>query len=520
MSNLSTFFGAKPAFQSQDPMNQVAFGIYSDGVDDVYPRVGLFNHRLEYMGSVHENGDIHGSTAYNANYWLSFAGSEFTYSSTRVTALVTTAAQYPEQGGGSAAIMNGPLGHKAYLCPTSVSENTSPYRGVCKERLGWHAIFCGATFGLDQHYNLFTRYLDTKMVGANAGFYIRPNTMHSAQQAANDGANDTGNGAGDYDFVSTQTKASRVSLQVSGFMTSGYRVAAGGIAYNQRSKTLCILERPDDTGTPWRPVICKNAPNPADYMGKEVAYQAALTTALNISGARIVGPAFSGTNWNVQCYLFARPVLCDNNDIYWFQESNNASTSAQAVLKMTMNAGGTAYLAQDAASVHSNANSWAVPNYSSVNGTHIGNVEYQQSLDGETVMVYTCPYYFHGGLRYVLINLKTGKASKLETAQDTANSYGVSAFGASNFFIKKNANSNGVGTQQFVLNWEGYDRFNGGAGTYTGTENTRLINNTLINIMDAPNQGTDYTAIWRNTQYDNKAIVLASKNQFNATGAQ
>jgi len=520
MSNLSTFFGAKAAFQSDDPMNQVAFGVMSQGVDAVYPRVGLFNHRLQYMGAVHENNDINGTVAYNSNYWTQFAGTEFTFAGVPQTALVTTSAQFPDQGGGSAAIMNGPLGHKQFLCPESMSENTSPWRGVCNYRQGYRAHCVGATFGLDQDYNLFTRFADNTMLGANAGFHIRPNTMHSAQMATQGGTNDAGASAGDYDYSSTQAKASRVSLQASGFMTNGYRTASGGIAYNQRSKTLCILERPDDTGTPWRPVICKNAPNPADYVGKEVAYQAALTTALNVSGARIVGPSFNGTNWGSTCYNFARPILCDNNDIYWMQESNQQSTSVQAVLKQTMNAGGTAYLAQDAASVHSNASSWAVISYSAVTGSHVSHVEYQQSLDGETVMSYDCPYYYHGGLRYVLINLKTGKASKLETSQDTANSYGVSAFGASNFFIKKNANSNGVGTQQFVINWESYDRFNGGAGTYTGTENTRLINNTMTSIMDAPHNSTDYTALWRNIRYDNKAIVLASKNKFNTTPAQ
>ena len=40
-------------------------------------------------------------------------------------------------------------------------------------------------------------------------------------------------------------------------------------------------------------------------------------------------------------------------------------------------------------------------------------------------------------------------------------------------------------------------------------------------IMDnAASRSTDYTAIWRNVRYDNRAIVLASKNTYNTYDAQ
>ena len=136
-------------------------------------------------------------------------------------------------------------------------------------------------------------------------------------------------------------------------------------------------------------------------------------------------------------------------------------------------------------------------------------------------MTYCSPYYHHGGFRYLLINLKTGKASKLETAQDTANSWSVCAFGARNFLIKQNSNSNGYGLRQHTLNWESYDRFYGGAGHYTGLENTLLINQVSGGAMtDWPESGAEYGGLIRNVNYDNRAIVLASKNQYNPGASQ
>jgi hypothetical protein len=186
-----------------------------------------------------------------------------------------------------------------------------------------------------------------------------------------------------------------------------------------------------------------------------------------------------------------------------------------------MNAGGTAYEAQDANNVHANANAWAVANYSDWNANWVGFNEYQQSLDGETVITYCSPHLYHGGLRYLLVNLKTGKASKLETAQDTAYSWSVCAFGASNFFLRRNHSTDGgSGVSQHVVSFESYDRFYGGAGHYTGTENTLLINQMSGHRIDAPDSAASFGGLWRNVNYDNRAIVLASKNQYNPGASQ
>ena len=527
MSNLSQFFGASATLLKEDPMSQIAFAQYSGGTDNLFPVIGLYNHRLEMVGRYMTPGGVTDGAGYNSQYWPHMATSEFTnyMSAAMATALVTTSPQYPEQGGGAAAVMNGPLGHKQFRCPTSMDNAGSGIASTFKYRQGMYATTCGATFGLDQHYNLFTRYNTGLMLGANAGFYIRPNTAISATLAAfdNQASAATGAGAMDFDFSSySAATSSRVNLQATGLMSSGgsIRAAIGGVSYNQRSKTLCILERTDSAGSKWHPVICKNAPDPADYIGKEVAYQAALTTACAVSGNRIVGPAGNIPVWHSYSHNFGRAILCDDNSVYYFEESTGVASGGQGVVKWSMNAGGTAYLAQDAASIHSNANNWAVPNHSTYTGDWIGHNEYQQSLDGETVITYCCPYYYHGAFRYVLINLKTGKATKLETAQDTANSWSVAAFGARNFYLTRNLNSDGPGNYGFVLNWESYDRFNGGAGTYTGLENTKLINQQQPHVIDTPGNSTDYGGLWRNVDYDNRAIVLAANNKFNPGAKQ
>jgi hypothetical protein len=121
----------------------------------------------------------------------------------------------------------------------------------------------------------------------------------------------------------------------------------------------------------------------------------------------------------------------------------------------------------------------------------------------------------------VLINLKTGKTTKMHTAQDTANSWGVCAYGARNFLIKRNSNADGSGQRIFKLNWESYDRYFGGGGDYSGDENVLMTAWPTHDVMDnAGSKATDYTAIWRNVRYDNRAIVLASKNTYNTYDAQ
>ena len=517
MSNLSSFFGAKQSFVQDDPMNQVAFGIYSRGYN-AQPAVGLYNHRLEYIGKT----ALHTG---NTGAWQEYVTTEFSYGIGTTSALVTTGANNPYINGGPSAQHNSAVGHMAYKCPTNPRDNSGYIQAAYKQSTSGVAfsVLPGATLGLDQHYMLYTRDYNG-MYGPKAGFYIRRNSgMSGAQIARDQNTAQYDSDSGSFDFHDNASYANRVELQQSGFATSGanWVVSVGGITYNQRTKTLCILERDAaDNNASWRPVICKNAPDPVDYIENENGYQVALAAAIAVSGNRIVGPQASATNWNAFQFYNARPMLCDDGTIYWYQEPSNANPSVMAVIKWTMNAGQTAFNAQDAASVHANANSWSVPNYHSATAAWGGASQYQQSLDGETVMCYSAPYYYQGAFRYILINLKTGKATKLETAQDTANAWQCSAYGARNFFITQHSNTDGYGLVFTTVSWESYDRMNGGAGNYTGTENTKLINSLSVNMVDNPFYSTDYPALWRNVDYDNRAIVLASKNQYNPGASQ
>ena len=524
MSNLSQFFGASQKRIEEDPMNQIAFAVYTQGYYSM-ATIGLYNHKLEMIGKEQYQGTTRGDFVHAS--WDEYAGSDYTQQLTVATSAVTTGAQYPEQSGGSAAHFNGPLGHAQFKVPT---RNTGGdiMIGTFPHREGYKNCLVGSSFGLDQGYTLFTRRPDLMDSSPEAGFYIRKPVPSTAIQIWQDNANGDISGSnttinGDMDFMGNNATANRVNLYATGMTTNTYRVATGGICYNQRTKTLCLLERPNNnnnnSGNRWRPVICKNAPDPLLYIGKERQYQVALTAAVAVSGNKIVGgeiPA-DGYEWG-EAGQFARPILCDNNTIYYHAEPSNTNPAVETMHKWTMNAGGTAF---NTCVVHAKADSWGVPSYSDFDTTWQGKVEYQQSLDGEFVCSYSCPHHYSGGLRMVLINLKTGKTTKMHTAQDTANSWSVCAYGASNFIIKRNENTDGQGGGNFFkLNWDSYDRYFGGSGDYSGTENALMISWTYGDFMDGPYYSTSHGGLWRNIEYDNRAIVLAEKNQFNVYNAQ
>ena len=528
MSKLTNFFGASQKQIEQDPMNQVAFAIWGQGYNN-QSALGLYNHNLQCLGVERFPGTIGGDTQNHTNF-INYAAGDFAGSAGTVAGAVTTATQYPEVGGGSPAIYNGPLGHAQFQVPLKPTGG-DPILGSFPYREGYKNACVGSTFGLDQHYNLFTRW-NGRMYGTagttSAGFYIRPNVPASALMAYKDSANGDISGSnvniyGDMDYMANTATANRVDLLASGFVTPNYRVAIGGICYNQRSKTLCILEKlhvnNNNTENRWRPVICKNAPDPGLYIEKEREYQVLLTAALAVSGNRVVGANAGPDGYEYgEAGLFARPVLCDDNTIYYMQEASNTTPAVQTLHKWGFNSSTNAFVAPV---VHAKADSWSIESFSDWDATWQGKVEYQQSLDGELVCVYGCPHRYHGALRMVLINLKTGKTTKMHTAQDTANSWGVCAYGARNFLIKRNSNSDNAGTIIFKLNWESYDRYFGGSGDYSGDENVLMSAWPEGDIMDnAATRTADYSSIWRNVRYDNRAIVLASKNTYNTYDAQ
>ena len=320
MSKLSNFFGASQKQIEQDPMNQVAFAIWGQGYNSM-SAVGLYNHNLQCLGVERFPGTMGGDTQ-NHTQFINYAGGDFAGSAGRTPGLVTTSTQYPEESGGSPAIYNGPLGHSQFQVPIKSTGN-DPILGSFPYREGWKNACVGSTFGLDQHYNLFTRW-NGRMYGTagttSAGFYIRPNVPASALMAYKDSANGDITGSnvtvhGDMDYMRNLATANRVDLIASGFVTANYRVAIGGICYNQRSKTLCILEKgatgDNNTANRWRPVICKNAPDPSLYIEKEREYQVLLTTALAVSGNRVVGANCSPDGYETgEAGYFARPILC------------------------------------------------------------------------------------------------------------------------------------------------------------------------------------------------------------------
>ena len=510
MSNLSSFFGAKTATLQKDPMHQVAFGAWSQGFAGGSTVMMLYDHNLTAVDRIMHTSTSNGDTRAQ---FRDIHSSEFqvgTQANFTTQQMPTGTGGFPYLSGGTGMNFNTFLGHELYPCPERGDAGFMFSKGARQNESTNIVSMLGMSIGLDQNYAFFTRQACNGIgTGATAGFNITGRSMAAGARCYFNNNDAYGSG---YANSNTTHPARRVFVEAAGLMTNGYRMSVGGICYNQRTKTLCIFEKSGQGASGrWRPVICKNAPNPADYVDKENDYQVALATACAVSGARIVGPEayddnFTGTNQEA-----ARPVLCDNDTVFWYTAPQGQNPATTSVLRWTFNTSNNNW---NACTIHAKADSWSVANHSSY--TTSGRwPTYQQSLNGETIFYYSCPNNYVTGARIIMINTKTGMTSKLETAQDVTYGWSCSVFGANSMIIQQCFNADGPGMKFVVMDWDSYDHAHGNAGGYSGVDNASLISLVGAYQMDTPYYSTSYPPLINNPNQDNRAITLASNNKFN-----
>ena len=507
MSNLSDFFGATGRGSGENPHSQSAFAIWTPGISGVFPHSVIINHNLEPkhmtpQGSWYQSvsGNFNGETTDGQWNYVS-------YGQEPSTQIVQSTYR-----GGNGSGMNSYLGHCGYAFTEASGVTVGKIGTQVRDQSGAAVRTCGTTIGLQQNYALITTK-QTLRLGAAAGFHIVPRSVAHATAIYN--------GGGSPSHVAADTDM--VHLQAAGVLTNGYMLAVGGISYNQRTKKLVIIEREDAVvgvvGN-WRPVLIHNAPDPGKYVNRPAAYQAALTAVTGVSANRVVGPLQSASGADLSngwvlgqdAIVWGRPVLCDNNTVQLWQQNYGAVARTINHTKWTFSSG-----AFQTPTFQSPASFGISPTYAyhalQYENTGTG-AQFQISLDGKTIAVFSNTYYTSCGIQYMLINTETGGHSKIIQQHSTTTAYNMMPIGASSFVVVGGSNSDGTGTWSHLINWESYDSYGGGAGTYTGS--LTLPAAWWRYMMDAPGHTTNYSSFFQNTNIDNQAIVDAENGKWQA----
>ena len=503
MSNLSDFFGGSSARGSgTDPHRQPAFSTMYGGVSSLHPTSIHYDHNMNVISR--SSGAGSGGTANRIDDWATDQGNGHTGNANPASSHYYAYQHLSRQTGTNTFL--GATIYQPHLgaCPAPIgvanAEKISVARGV---RLN------GTSIGLDQNYALFTHSASgTVNTGATAGFFITARSPYEGLNIFN-AAGGPGKG--------TIATANYVKLQAAGVLTSGYRLAVGGVSYNQRTKKLLILERATGSNANWRPVLIHNAPNPGEYINNNAGYQTALAAAAAVSGQRVVGAtiaSYGGYASNTEITVWVRPVLSDDNSVTFL----NVMSAASVVNVIKWPWSGALIGGSFGAStiVSSRANGSAI--YSAATGADYeasgAGAQWQISLDGKTALLFCQTYYTGAGIQYIMINTVTGGLSKLIVKHDVTHANWAIPIGASNFVIMDSSNPDGSGMWTTKINWRDYDLYEGGSGTYVGA--LTQPSNWRVKQLDANYYTTSYPTVYQYLGADNKAIAEAEVGTWQA----
>jgi hypothetical protein len=289
--------------------------------------------------------------------------------------------------------------------------------------------------------------------------------------------------------------------QAAGWLTSGYRLASGGISYNQNTGNAIIIER--DSSGHWRPVLLKNSPNPAEYISDQAAWQAAITAAVAVSGNRIVGPiGHTFGNRSTAGMTAAKAVLCDDNSVVMMV----GRTSGVEIVRWDWDNSANNWAAQAAANAKDLGSSTV---YHTITGNY---PNFTMSLDGKTIILTSQGYQYSCGFYLTMIDVATGHTkSYYQIASNIC--YTIVPLGASKFLFSDSQNSDGNSRlYATVLSWD--DLHTDPATDYwsTGFVNNKPATPTS-GFLDTPHHTTNYSAVVPIIGIDNEAIVLAEKGE-------
>ena len=500
MSNLSDFFGgAAPRGSGSDPHAQPAFSTFYGGQSNLHPTNISYDHNMNIIGRSSASGS--GTTSNRIDDWATDSGqgqiNGTNPSSTHYDTWQNTSRQSGTNTFLGATVYQPHLG----ACPAPIA------MAYANRDISGKAIrLNGTSIGLDQNYAIFT-HSNGPNVGATAGFYITARSPYEGQAILS-----AAGGPG----MGTVATANYVKLQAAGVLTNSYRLAVGGVSYNQRTKKLLILEREAGSSANWRPVIIHNAPNPAQYINNNAGYQTALAAAAAVSGQRVVGPivsAYGGYSSGNESSIFVRPILSDDNSVTFLNMLNNYTIN---VIKWSWSGALIGGSFGSSTIVSSRANGTNIYNASTGSDYEASGAgaHWQMSLDGKTVLLFCQSYYTGSGLQYIMIDTVTGGLSKLIVKHDVTHANWVIPIGASNFVIMDSSNTDGTGMWTTRINWRDYDVYSGGSGTYTGI--LTQPSNWRVKQLDATYYTTCYPTVHQYIGADNKAIAEAEAGTWQA----
>jgi len=380
---------------------------------------------------------------------------------------------------------------------------------------GIAAKSCGVTIGLQQDYALITgsaiSQAGDRSEGTLAGFYITPRSIPDAVKVHREV------GGPQYNDRASATGKGGVRLQAAGVLTTDYKLANGGVCYNQRTKKLVIIERVAGNSNyiAWRPVLIHNAPDPGEYINRSDAYQTALAAVTATSSNRVVGPvsAVGGSTNEAEMRHWCRPILSDDNSVTFFGGAMR-NVAGCPLVKWSWNSGTGAFNAALAVSTATTRVNWIGGHVSDIPSINCaGGTNFQISLDGKTVCLFQNTHAYSAGLQYALVNTETGGLSKIINNHSTTDGFQCIPYGASNFGFFPNTESNNVGVQVTSINWKDYDAESGGAGTYAGELAAPAA--WRAPLLDSAHQDGAFPLFVMCDTVDNKAIVNAEIGKWN-----
>jgi len=483
MSNLTDFFGKGPSprVAGTMPHNQPAFAIL--GGTSSSSKFAVYSHDLNLMSHGHmsvNSDDQMESWNYVANW------------------------NYQTQPGSQGPSNNGHgIANKGYLGCASLmasspefllnKNNTeSPNWGMQHHsHFGLSTAMVGTNPGINQKYALATSH---DAVGSSAWIRVCGRSSSAVMRAQD---NKGGN-------LSEERAICRP--QDAGWLTSGYRLASGGISYNQNTGNAVIIER-NNSGSdqnPWRPVLLKNCPNPAEYMSDQAGWEAAITAAVAVSGNRIVGPdqqAAVGTK-SAAGYTAVKAVLCDDNSVVIMYGIN----AGVEIVRWVWDNSANSWAAQTSGDLKNRA--WTSVYHNITNSFP----NFTMSLDGKTIVLTSHSYLGFCGYYITMIDVATAK-TKSYYKEASNISYSIVPLGASKFLFSDSQNSDGNSRlYATVLSWD--DLHTNPATDYwsSGFVNA-AISTPTSQFLDTPDQTTNYPAVIPITNIDNEAIVKAEKGE-------
>ena len=479
MSNLTAFFGkTSPRVAGDSPHSQAAFMVR--GGDATYTNSLLYSHDLQCIG----RDSLATSGSDNFTEFSQQAG-QWNYQNRPDTNVSSVS--------GHGAGMNGYLGNHVL---DTAAFNQGGFAGRLAHHnpnTQQHSTAClGTNLGLNQSYALSTSY-----AAAGTACYIKV-TPRGVRHVLNQAA-------GNYGGFQSSTGLDLVRVQADGMMTADYRLASGGLSYNQNSGNAVIIERENTSARDWRPVLIKNFPDPAKYLSDWHAWGAAITSVTSVAANRVVGPneGWIGTYGNNREFMgdhHAKAILCDNNDVVMMHHF----TQGIGVARWRWDESNNQW---DAPTVWSKT-------YTSKygdNGTGNAAPNWVQSLDGKTAILMHHSYYGGCGMYAVLVDVATGNMQRW-FAESSYDAYTAVPVGASKFLLSRSINTDGNGLSCAIISWDGLH--SNPADDHTGTSFNNLTSlDWGYGWMDSPYYSTTYPVVIPISQVDNKAIVMAEKGE-------